>query len=91
MIDYAHNAYSVQEGRPLAQRREYVSTKEAAALLGVSPRAVLKWASARRFPGAYRTPGGERRGGDWRIPMPAIEALKRGEAESPEDDRKEKA
>lgn len=62
----------------------YLSTAQAAAALGVTPGAVLNWVRAGKFPGAFRTPGGERRGGDWRIPMAAIEAFKAGEA--PADD-----
>ena len=56
----------------------YVSTERAAALLGVSARAVLDWAKAGKFAGAFRTPGGDRRGGDWRIPLASIEAFKAG-------------
>ncbi len=62
----------------------YVSTKQAAALLGVSARAVLDWATAGKFAGAFRTPGGDRRGGDWRIPVSSIEAFKAGGATSAE-------
>ncbi len=58
---------------------EYVSTEKAAAMLGVTSAAVLTWATAGRLPGAFRTPGGERRGGDWRIPVSTIEAFKSGE------------
>lgn len=57
---------------------EYVSTERAATMLGVSRKAVFTWARSGKFPGAFRTPGGERRGGDWRIPVASIEAFKTG-------------
>jgi len=67
----------------------YVSTEQAATLLGASARAVLDWAKAGKFHGAFRTPGGDRRGGDWRIPLTSIEAFKAGEQSSRESDQKE--
>lgn len=63
---------------------EFVTTARAAAMLGVSRKSVFMWAKAGKFPGAFRTPGGERRGGDWRIPLASIEAFKAGE--QPADD-----
>jgi hypothetical protein len=68
----------------------YVSTEQAATLLGASARAVLAWAKAGTFCGAFRTPGGNRRGGDWRIPLPAIEAVKAGN-QSPRHSEEESA
>jgi|GEM_PF-2195426 len=56
----------------------YASTQQAAALLGASARAVLDWVKAGKFEGAFRTPGGSRREGDWRIPLASIEAFKAG-------------
>jgi excisionase family DNA binding protein len=56
----------------------YISTQQAAAMLGVTARAVLDWATAGKFAGAFRTPGGDRRGGDWRIPRSSIEAFMAG-------------
>jgi len=67
----------------------YVSTAQAAALLGASARAVLDWAKAGKFDGAFRTPGGDRRGGDWRIPLTSIEAFKVGEQSPIDSDPKE--
>ncbi len=64
----------------------YVSTEQAATLLGASARAVLDWAKAGKFEGAFRTPGGDRRGGDWRIPLASIEAFKAGAKPTDEDD-----
>jgi hypothetical protein len=60
------------------KERVYLSTAQAAAELGVSSGAVLNWAKAGRFPGAFRTPGGSKREGDWRIPVAAIELFRAG-------------
>jgi hypothetical protein len=71
-------------GGVVKEPQAYVSTEQAATMLGASARAVLDWVRAGKFPGAFRTPGGERRGGDWRIPLASIEAFKAGAA--PADD-----
>lgn len=66
---------------------EVVSSEEAARLLGVTSRSILNWARAGRFPGAFRTPGGRQRGGDWRIPRAAVEAFKQAGAGAPDTTR----
>lgn len=48
----------------------YVDTERAALMLGVSPKTVANWCTARRFEYARKT--GEGRGGKWVIPVRAI-------------------
>jgi len=45
---------------------------EAAQLLGVTRRTVIDWAAAGRFPGAWRTAGSDKRGGNWRMPRASV-------------------
>ncbi len=63
------------------EKTDYLTTKQAAALLGVSGRSVLTWARADRFPGAFRTGGGTVRKGDWRLPRKSVEAFKAGKVQ----------
>lgn len=68
-------------GRPAVPDSEFVSTGQAARLLAVSSRTVLAWCDAGRIPGVRRTLGGGRRGGDYRIPRSAIDAMLRPRAD----------
>jgi hypothetical protein len=64
---------------------EFLNTGQAGRLLGVTRHAVKNWCAAGKFPGAFRTPGGDRRGGEWRIPRVAVESLKAGNAPANHD------
>ena len=59
-------------------RVKYLHTGEVAERLGVSRRAVERWLEAGRIAG-HRTPGGDKRGGHWRVhPRVVDELLARG-------------
>ena len=68
-------------GRPTDPESGYLNTAAAARLLGVTSRSVLNYCRAGRFPGAFRTGGGESRGGDWRIPRESIHSFKERSAD----------
>ena len=53
---------------------EYMSTKDAAARLGVKDRTVRRWAEAGKLD-TVRTAGGEKRPGSWRVSRAAVSAL----------------
>lgn len=55
-----------------AESTEVLTSREAAALLGVaSVNTIKSWLEGGQFPGAYQTPGGH-----WRFPRAAVEAAK---------------
>lgn len=56
-----------------APHKDLLTSKQAAALLGLSsPNTVKNWLQGGFFPGAFRTPGGH-----WRFPRAEVEAAKR--------------
>ncbi len=58
----------------MTPRVKFLTTTEAAARLDVSAEAVRQWLEAGRLTG-YRTPGGDRRGGQWRIDPASVDAV----------------
>lgn len=50
----------------------YLTPGETARRIGVSRRTVINWAAAGRFPGAWRTPGSDKRAGNWRLPESSV-------------------
>lgn len=60
----------------MEQTREH-TTREAASMLGVNERTIIRWIIAGRLPGALLRNGSRKLG--WRIPSEAIEYVERGE------------
>lgn len=54
---------------PTAKQKLYTPA-DVARIFRVDPKTVSRWASAGKFPGAFRTPGGH-----WRFPVDSTEIL----------------
>lgn len=57
---------------PRAPDQYWLSTKQAAAYLGVTPKTLLRWVSEGRVP-AYALPGARRK--SWRFKLPELERM----------------
>jgi excisionase family DNA binding protein len=60
------------DGREAAAGRD-LTTREAAAVMGLDSRTVERYCRAGRLPGAFKTSGET---GDWRVPSTAIDAFR---------------
>lgn len=60
-----------------------LTTREAAARLGLAQSTVQQWCAAGLLPGAWKTPSMASVGGEWRIPQQALDDLRKTPTRDP--------